>query len=178
MATIAKKTTPKQAASKQEAPKTRTAPLSEVFAGTPLADFFKRSETEAAEKGRVKFAKPTPLGEAGSVFTELFGTPEQKAKVENNKLFASVLEDAFASKPKPATTPSHGYVNDDDGYIAALHGVQPILNRATVMLAHALSLIDCIPPSEVRDRIKAVLKETTCIVDDALDEVAATGIIY
>jgi hypothetical protein len=173
MARLAKK----QAASKQEAPKTRIAPLSEVFAGTPLADFFKRSETEAAEKGRVKFAKPTPLGEAGSVFTELFGTPEQKAKVENNKLFASVLENAFASKPK-ATTPNHELVNDDDGYIAALHGVQPILNRATVMLAHALTLVDCIRPSDVRDRIKAVLKETTCIVDDALDEVTATGIVH
>jgi hypothetical protein len=177
MATVAKKTSSKQAVPKQEAPKTRVVALSEMFAGTPLADLFKKAEAEAAEKERAKFAKPTPLGEAGGVFTHVFGTPEQKAKVESEKRFASALEDVFASKPK-ATTPAHGFVNDDDGYIAALHGVQPILNRATVMLVHALTLVDYIPPSDVRERIKAVLKETTSIVDDALDEITATGIIF
>ena len=155
----------KKTAKHVETPKDKTASLSELFAGTPLEGIFRQAETERpGKKASLKFAAPTPLGEAGGVFTHVFGTDGQKAKVRQRE------ESQYQAVAKPE--------HDTSGFIAPLVFSYETFTLIEGMAAHLKALVCNEIGIEAGERIFSLVDQIKRIAGDGKEEIGATGLSW
>jgi len=166
-------------------PTTKTVPLSELFKNTPLSDFFKDVEANTQAKKdeqRAKFAKPTPLSEAGSCFSAGLGKKEQKAKAEQQITPSQpfgIFTDVFANagfpelnQKQPAPEP------DTTGFIAPLVFSHETFTLIEGMTAHLKSLVCNEIGIEAGARIFSLIEQIKQVAADGKEQISYTGLSW
>jgi len=167
-------------------PTTKTVPLSELFKNTPLSDFFKDVEahTQATkDEQRAKFAKPTPLSEAGSCFSAVFGDKGKKAEAAQqfDKKPFGIFTDVFANAGFPELNqerPESEPEPDKTGFIEPLVFSHETFTLIEGMAAHLKSLVCNEIGMEAGARIFSLVDQIKQVAADGKEQISYTGLSW